>query len=147
MELLRLVKTKIIKFTALTNTEKWGFIKYSFVYHLYLLLFRASGYKKTRKLVDYLVSPRDGSIKDKSFAKADKFSGLINLAIGNTPFKSTCLEKSLFIYFILALNGIKTELKIGVNSGENSFSAHAWVEKEGFVLVGQENPLKKYSAF
>ncbi len=147
MELLHSVKSKIGRFTTLSNIEKWSFIKYSFFYNLYLLLFRTAGYKKARNLVEYIISRRTGSNKDKSLSEADNLSKIINLALGNTLFNSTCLEKSLFTYFILGINGIKSELKIGVENSENRFSAHAWVEKEGIVLNGQDNPLEKYSAF
>jgi len=147
MESLHSFRIKIEKFFGLSIHEKWGFIKYSFSYSFYLLLYRTIGYKKIRNSVEYLIRPHLESKVDKSISSADNLSKTVNLALENIFFNTTCLEKSLFTYFILGLNGIKSELKIGVDNGENNFKAHAWVEKEGIVLNGQENPLEKYSAF
>ena len=144
---LKSFKTKIHKFLGLSNTEKLIFVIYSLLYPVYLILFRSIGYKNIKSSIDYFIRPKTGSFTDKPLSAADKISDMVNLAAANCLFSSTCLEKSLFTYFILGLNGIKSDLKIGVDNEDSAFKAHAWVEKEGTVLKGSENPVNKYSAF
>ena len=144
---LKSLKTKTHKFLDLNNTEKLVFVKYSLLYPFFLILFRSIGYKNVKNSIDYLIRSKTDSVMDKPLSAADKISNMVNIAAANCFIGSTCLERSLFTYFILGLNGIKSDLKIGVDNNEYAFKAHAWVEKEGTVLKGSKNPVNKYSAF
>jgi len=50
------------------------------------------------------------------------------------PFKPTCLEKSLALWWLLRRHRIPADLRIGVRKDAGSFEAHAWVEAGGAVL-------------
>jgi hypothetical protein len=51
------------------------------------------------------------------------------------PFKPTCLEKALALWWLLRRHRIPADLRIGVRKGVNGdFEAHAWVEADGVVL-------------
>jgi hypothetical protein len=51
---------------------------------------------------------------------------------------ATCLPQALAAEVLLAHNGHPAELRLGVlKTGTGSIQAHAWVESEGRVVVGQ----------
>jgi len=60
---------------------------------------------------------------------------------------STCLERSLAVWWLLARQGITAQLRIGVRTDEQKFSAHACVEYEGAALAEPETPHMHYAAF
>ena len=60
----------------------------------------------------------------------------------------SCLEKSLALRWLLAKQGIATDLRIGVRKAGGKFEAHAWVEKGGRVLVSDfDAEHQHYAAF
>lgn len=53
------------------------------------------------------------------------------------PFAS-CLTQALSALVIVKLKGQQAELKIGVaKNAESNFEAHAWLEKDGQILIGK----------
>ena len=53
------------------------------------------------------------------------------------PAIGTCLTQALAIHVLLARQGCKSILRIGVKRDtDGKFIAHAWLEKDGTVLVG-----------
>jgi hypothetical protein len=59
---------------------------------------------------------------------------------------ATCLTQALAVRTLLRLRGQKSKLQIGVARDENQkFLAHAWIEVEGRVVIGETADLKQYS--
>jgi hypothetical protein len=53
------------------------------------------------------------------------------------PWASTCLTQALAAQVLLARAGYRSTLKIGVARGaEGAFKAHAWLEHQGRVVIG-----------
>jgi Transglutaminase-like superfamily len=53
------------------------------------------------------------------------------------PFASTCLTRALAVQVLLARSGDQSDLRIGVTRDSNGkFLAHAWLEKQGDILIG-----------
>jgi transglutaminase superfamily protein len=61
--------------------------------------------------------------------------------------KASCLEESLTLWWLLARQGIASDLRIGVRREQGSFEAHAWVERDGLALNEPEARHTHYSAF
>ncbi len=58
---------------------------------------------------------------------------------------SRCLPQALATYSMLARRGICADVRFGVaKDGHNGFEAHAWVELDGIVLIGQLRDLHRY---
>lgn len=58
---------------------------------------------------------------------------------------STCLPQALATYSMLTRRGILAEVRIGVaKDGRRGFEAHAWVELDGAVLIGQLRDLHRF---
>ena len=60
---------------------------------------------------------------------------------------ATCLTRALALQVILARRGIPVELVLGVSrSASKEFLAHAWLEKDGQILIGgSERKIDSYS--
>jgi hypothetical protein len=50
---------------------------------------------------------------------------------------ATCLSSALTLQRLLCAHGHQSELHIGVSRIAGNFAAHAWVEREGRVLIGE----------
>ncbi|NND72406.1 MAG: lasso peptide biosynthesis B2 protein [Rhodothermales bacterium] len=57
-----------------------------------------------------------------------------------------CLAQALVLRFILRRKGISSDLRIGVKKNDDlSIRAHAWVEKDGIVLIGGASSPFRYT--
>jgi hypothetical protein len=66
-------------------------------------------------------------------------------AAGRRTFKSTCLVEALTAQLLLARYGHPSSLRVGVaRDPKGQFVAHAWVEVEGRIVVG-ERPGMSYT--
>ena len=63
------------------------------------------------------------------------------------PGKNTCLVQALAAHAMLRRRGYPSELRIGVSGKDpaGAIKAHAWVECEGRVVVGELEDLTAYS--
>jgi hypothetical protein len=53
------------------------------------------------------------------------------------PLVRTCLTQALAAQVLLARSGDQSDLRIGVTRDSNGkFLAHAWLERQGAVLIG-----------
>ena len=143
---LNTAKDKFINFLNLPVKDKIKTVLYSVVFIFFLITFRLFGYKKVRNLIDKIISSKSkAESPSENFIKNE--SKIIGYSAENSIFSATCLEKSLFSYFILGLYGINCDLKIGVNNASQEFSAHAWIEHEGQILNDTPEVIKKISPF
>jgi len=63
------------------------------------------------------------------------------------PIHSSCLERSMALWWLLGRQGIASQLRIGVRKDGEKFAAHAWVEREGIAIGESEAPHLHYAAF
>jgi hypothetical protein len=59
----------------------------------------------------------------------------------------TCLEISLALWWLLARQGIASDLRVGIRKYGEKFEAHAWVECGGATLNDPEMQHHHYAAF
>jgi len=57
-----------------------------------------------------------------------------NLALKYSPWRGTCLSRSVSLMTLLRRRGVTVNLRIGVSSDEKPFQAHAWLESKGEAL-------------
>jgi len=60
---------------------------------------------------------------------------------------ASCLEASLTLWYLLRLQGIPANLRIGVRKHADLFEAHAWVEHEGAALNQVEETHRHFAPF
>jgi len=64
--------------------------------------------------------------------------------LGNRP----CLAVAMATHWLLYRRGVGTDLRIGVKQdGTGRLEAHAWVERNGSVLIGESQGLDVYHRF
>jgi hypothetical protein len=72
----------------------------------------------------------------RSAAPVERIVWAVRTATRWTP-AATCLVSGLALQRMLGRHGHSSELHIGVSRTGGVFSAHAWVERDGRVLVGE----------
>jgi hypothetical protein len=63
------------------------------------------------------------------------------------PWRSTCLHLAASLRILLAERGIMSDLRFGVRNERGTFTAHAWLECAGRVLVGGKDVYERYAVF
>jgi hypothetical protein len=61
--------------------------------------------------------------------------------------RSSCLERSLALWWLLRQEGIASSVRIGARKTDGRFEAHAWVEHEGVALNEPQQEHRHYSTF
>lgn len=76
-----------------------------------------------------------GAARDHAHVDVERAARLVDAVAACYP-PATCLKKSLILLRILRKRGFSAELRLGVRKRQDDFSAHAWVECDGRVLLG-----------
>jgi len=79
--------------------------------------------------------------------RAELTSRMVNAAIGHVWRASTCLEKSLALWWLLGRQGIACEVRIGARKQGGKFEAHAWLERDGVAINEPQQEHRHYAAF
>jgi hypothetical protein len=77
----------------------------------------------------------------------DLTSRMARAAARHSPMPSTCLERSLVLWWLLGRQHVAARLRIGVRKTGEKFEAHAWVEHQGRALAEPQGAHLHYSAF
>lgn len=70
----------------------------------------------------------------------------VNLSTRFTPGGAKCLARALTAKVLLDQRQCPIEFKIGVTKKDGKLDAHAWLEFEGHVVMGQVEQLADYTA-
>lgn len=68
-----------------------------------------------------------------------RLAWLVEVAGRYCPVGTSCLKEALVLSWFLARRGMPTTLRIGVGRHEGAFSAHAWLEQDGRIVLGGPN--------
>jgi Transglutaminase-like superfamily len=138
---------RIQQFSALTGSER-GLFLLAFVFlPLTSVSFRWRGFRKTKASFQYFLPVQCGSQSPDAPARAALTSRMVRAAAYHGIGDPTCLEQSLVLWWLLARQGISSDLRVGVRKGEAGFEAHAWVECGGVVLDDPEKMHQHFGAF
>jgi hypothetical protein len=58
--------------------------------------------------------------------------------------RATCLTQALALHVLLRREGLHSRIRIGVNKDAGGFEAHAWVESQDRVVIG-DSGLQRYT--
>jgi hypothetical protein len=98
-------------------------------------------------LLQKFIPPRKNSPSVVTVELCALTSRMVLAAARNSPIPSTCLERSLSLWWLLARQGVATQFRIGVRKDGEAFTAHAWVECQGVVIGGPDASHLHYAAF
>jgi hypothetical protein len=77
--------------------------------------------------------------------KSDRIAWAVRGVASRAPLPFTCLMQALVGQSLLEAHGHSAAIRYGVTSGdEGDLRAHAWVERDGSVLIGNLDNLAQY---
>jgi hypothetical protein len=129
--------------------ERWLLLHALLVLPLLTLALRLCGFRRLYGALARLAcapSPAatDGTVH---LAPARATARAVQSAAWYSPLSSTCLIRSLALWWLLRRQGIAGELRIGVAKEAAQLQAHAWVEHRGSVLNDTDDVRQRFAAF
>ena len=94
----------------------------------------AGGFARVRRM---LTRKRESAVRTDDASRARVLAIAVRRAANRLPFRTTCLDRALALWWLLAMHGIGGTVRIGVR-GADPFEAHAWVEHGGEALYDDE---------
>ena len=79
--------------------------------------------------------------------RARNTARMVNAAASHGPYRAKCLVRSMTTQFLLACQGIDSELRIGVSKPDGEFTAHAWVVCQGRIINDRADVGERYQSF
>jgi hypothetical protein len=142
------MRRKMHQFLALDTHERW-LLRHAFLGLLLTAL--ALRWLSLRQLSAILTRRTPGHghcVPDSAPAliQAHVTARLVHIAARHSPLHTTCLHRSLVLWWLLHCQGIESALRIGVRKQAGQLQAHAWVECQGTPLHDQ-HMLKHFVAF
>jgi hypothetical protein len=97
------------------------------------ILLPAFGLKNVRKILRTF----SGGLQHTSDGDVTEILRLLEAAARRCPLGSTCLTRALAAQLLLRRSGIASRLCIGVKRDhQRKFEAHAWLERDGEIILG-----------
>lgn len=143
------MRKKLKQLQELTVAE-WRVLLLSiFLLPMIALFLQLKGFKWTQTLFSnhLLGKPKISIHEDMQLEEARSVARMVTIATNHGFYSANCLKKSLLTWWLLGQRGIITDLKIGVNKDPEDFSAHAWVEYRGNILIDATDIEDRFSAF
>ncbi|WP_254562607.1 lasso peptide biosynthesis B2 protein [Dyadobacter diqingensis] len=122
---------------------KWqnlsGYAKFRFLHAAVTLLLVKTGltvlpFQTFRKLFHWITDTK--AMQEMSSVKIEETVKAVNMAANVLPFALLCLPRALATKYLLRkVPSLSLEIGIEINP-HKAFEAHAWVEKEGKVIIG-----------
>src|SRR6201997_2051406 len=119
---------RLRRFSALPGPAKGLFLRAVVLLAVLTVSLRVRGFGRTQRLLQKFIKPRKNSPPAASVELCALTSRMVLAAARNSPIPSTCLERSLSLWWLLARQNIATEFRIGVMKDGEKFAAHAWLE-------------------
>jgi len=136
------------RFRALERPARGIFLRAAALLPLVALSLRWRGFKATQATLQAYLSNAN-SEQDAGVEKsaAVMTAHMVNAADRHGLIHPSCLAKSLTLWWLLARQGISSQLRIGTRKEGEKFQAHAWVEHRGAALNEPEEHHQHYAAF
>ena len=71
----------------------------------------------------------------------------VRVAARHGIYRANCLERSLVLWWLLARQGIESEIRFGARKEDSELAAHAWVECSGVALNEAPNVHEQFCPF
>ena len=113
------------------------------------LTLKSIGFRKAQTFLSKHLpkKPKISIHEDMQLEEARSVARMVSVAANHGPYHANCLKRSLLVWWLLGRRGIATDLKIGVNKDPEDFSAHAWIEYRGNILIDATGIEDRFSAF
>ena len=112
------------------------------------LSLRLRGFRATQRFLQKSLTATNGDLPEETVKQCIANASRMVLAAARIcPIRSTCLERSLCLWWLLARQNIATRFRIGVKKDGEKFSAHAWVERLGEAIGEPDASHLHFAAF
>jgi hypothetical protein len=112
---------------------------------------RLLGFARCRGILERLASWRAAAPRithdHDPVAEVRAAARLFDRAARRCPCPTSCMHRSLVLWWLLRRRGFASRLLIGVHKEVGRFEAHAWVECLGFVLNDPDNLYRQFAPF
>jgi hypothetical protein len=139
---------RLRRFSSLPGPAKGIFLRAAVLLPLITISLRLRGFGATWRFLEKFLTPGKKAALSATVESRVAFTSRMVLAAArNSPIPSTCLERSLALWWLLACQGIASQFRIGVRKDGEKFAAHAWVERDGVAIGEPEASHLHYAAF
>jgi hypothetical protein len=139
---------RLRRFNALPRPAKALLLRVLVLLPLLTVSLRMRGFGATQRFLQkFIASAKDNFPVAAVESRVALTTRIVLAATRNSPIPSTCLERSLALWWLLARQGVATQFRIGVRKDSEKFTAHAWVEYQGVAIGEPVTPHLHYSAF
>ena len=136
---------RIARFLGLSTRDKTLLLRAAFLLSVARLGLYALSFERLRRLLAGFARARGTTGDARQCDVSDRIVWAVETASQALPGIGTCLTQALTVHVLLARNGIASDLRIGVRrTSDGRFIAHAWLEKDAHVLIGEAGH-KSYS--
>ena len=143
------------RFSALHGDARWMFVRAAVLLPLISLSLRSRGFRLTQGALQKLAAGAKGAEVHRSSRRVcssprrlqSQLARMVRAAARRSLIKTSCLEESLVLWFLLQREGIAADLRIGARKIAGNFDAHAWVECDGEALNQVEEVHRHYAVF
>jgi hypothetical protein len=138
------------KFQRLSWAERWLLVQALFLLPLTAVALRWLGLRRWQAALAGLVridEPPVGSQVETAVQQVQATARMVRAAAWYSPYRASCLQQSLVLWWLLRRQGIHSDLRIGVRKEGGRLEAHAWVEHSGTVLNDVGNVDQCFSPF
>lgn len=136
------------RFSALEPVAQRLFLRAVLMLPVVSLRLKLRGFQSTQAALQKTLTPANAPKEsDILNMRAALTARMVNAADRHGLVHSTCLAKSLTLWWLLGRQGIASQLRIGIRKDREKLEAHAWVECEGIALNEPEEHHRHYAAF
>lgn len=110
---------------------------------------RVFGYRRWTALLSRLSASTVRPVSEDNISKIlpEHLARLMVASARNLPFKATCLERSIGLWWLFRRSGFDAQIRIGARKTGSQFEAHAWVEYAGVVFDYSGDEHRNFSVF
>jgi len=134
---------KILKIFRLPYSERIVIVKAASLLVLVRLGLLLFSFKTVMNLIEWLKS-KSKELAHTSRIDPDRIAWAVVVTSRYIPFIK-CLAQALVTHILFARHGYASQLRIGVaKDGHERLKAHAWVESQGKIVVGNMQDLSRF---
>ena len=125
------------RFWRLSWHRRWLVLQAALLLPVVTVELKTLGIRRYRRVLRSDVSgkgPRQQPVDADRLSRARFAARLVRLCGSYLFSGGYCLQESITVWKLLRLQGINSDLRIGVRRREGRFEAHAWVEYAGIVI-------------
>jgi hypothetical protein len=137
----------IRRFRELKRPAQGLFLRAFVVLPLISISLQWRGFRKTKASLQHFLSVPYGSQNFDAQARAILTAQLVRAAAHHGIGDPACFEVALALWWLLARQGIASDLRVGVRKDGGTLEAHAWVECGGATLNEPEMRHHHFAAF